>query len=128
MRATWPGAKSGRMAITTLPLVVSSVSVSSGLAIVVSFRIDGSRRGWREPASALDRRLLHEVHAREVLAQIGIAFALQAALVGTAAVWRALAVFGIERVDNVHAGNDLAEGRKARLVQPAIIGKVDEHL
>src|SRR5690349_2199465 len=33
MRATWPGARSGRISITTLPLVVSSVSVFSGLAI-----------------------------------------------------------------------------------------------
>src|SRR5271166_4750506 len=35
MRATWPGARSGRISITTGPCVVSSVSVSSGLAIVL---------------------------------------------------------------------------------------------
>src|SRR4051794_5733365 len=33
MRATWPGARSGRIAITTRPLAVSRIIVSSGLAI-----------------------------------------------------------------------------------------------
>src|SRR5215468_4782508 len=36
MRATWLGARSGRMAIVTFPLVVSSTSVSSVLVIVLS--------------------------------------------------------------------------------------------
>src|SRR5262249_5785441 len=42
MRATCPGARSGRISITTLPLVVSSVSVSSGLAIITLHTIRSS--------------------------------------------------------------------------------------
>src|SRR5579885_2750162 len=114
MRATWPGARSGRISITTLPLVVSRVSVSSGLAIRNSLRDD--------------RRLLHVIHAREALGEIGIAFCLKAALVGAAPARRTLAVFSINGIHHVHAGHDLAEGGKAHAVELTVIGEVDEHL
>src|SRR5207247_536207 len=52
MRATWPGARSGRIRMTTLPLVVSSVSVFSasvmGCSLLAGARlIDGRRRPAR---------------------------------------------------------------------------------
>src|SRR4029079_3966797 len=99
MRATCPGARSGRISITTLPLVVSSVSVSSGFAISLPLTIHD-----RQTRSAVDGCLLTGIHARHIISQIGIAFVLDAALVGTAAVRRALAIFGVKRLNDVHSG------------------------
>src|SRR3569833_2048559 len=121
MRATWPGARSGRISSTTLPLVVSSVSVSSGLAIRKTpsnsdsktsplswpgltrpSRLGAycpSKRGRRDigvskrrrsferlrPATTklfLDRRLFHVVELGKALREIGVAFGLDAVLVG----------------------------------------------
>src|SRR3954468_21879540 len=76
----------------------------------------------------LEGRLLHIVEIAEIASQVGIALALDAALVGTAAVGGALAVAAVELVDDVHAGGDLTERRKAHLVEPAVVGEVDEDL
>src|SRR6476646_3789457 len=102
MRATCPGARSGRISIVTLPLVVSSVSVSSGLAIVLPFTN-------RSCASALDGGFLHKIHPRKFFREVGIAIALEAALIWTATTRRAFAVSGIERVDDIHTRHDAPE-------------------
>src|SRR5262249_55070622 len=121
MRATCPGARSGRISITTLPLVVSSVSVSSGFTITLSL-LD------KTSCSALDRCLLYVVEARKIFRQIGVAFVLDAALVGAAAARRTFAVFGIDRVNDIHAGHDAAERRKTHFVELRVVGEIDEHL
>src|SRR5574340_53600 len=110
MRATWLGARSGRISITTLPLVVSSVSVSSGFAIVlVPF------------ALALDGRLLHVVQPREARGEVSVTFRLQVHLVGSAPARRALAVTGVELIDDLHAADHLAERGKAHAVEVGIV-------
>src|SRR4029077_16828135 len=121
MRATWPGARSGRISIVTLPLVVSNVSVSSGLAIVLPFTN-------RSCASALDGGFLHKIHSRKFFREIGVAFVLKAALVRAAAARRAFAILGVERIDDIHTGHDAPERREAHAVEIAVVGKIDEHL
>src|SRR5262245_25010038 len=75
-----------------------------------------------------DRRRLDEIELGEALFEIGVALALNAPLVGSVPVRGALAVAVIERVHHFHAGNDLAEGRKALAVEPGIVAEIDEHL
>src|SRR4051812_43498620 len=78
--------------------------------------------------SGLDRRLLHEIHARKFLLQIGVAFRLQTSLIRTAAAPRAFAIFGIELLDHIHARHDLAEWCESLPVQRGVIAEVDEYL
>src|SRR5262245_49075181 len=120
MRATWLGARSGRIATVTRPLVVSMMSVSSGFAMLAILRAG--------LALFRDRRRLDEIELGEALLEIGVALALNAPLVGSVPVRRALAVAAIERVHHLHAGHDLAERRKALAVEPGIVAEIDEHL
>src|SRR4051812_598104 len=76
----------------------------------------------------LDRRLLDGVEIGKVLRQIGVAFHLHAPLVGTAAARGALAVFGVELVDDLHPLDHAAERREALAVEAAVLTEVDEHL
>src|SRR5690242_4865461 len=124
MRATCPGASSGRISITTLPWVVSRVSVSSGLAILLSILYASATA----IELAFDRGFLDVIEARKILRQIGVAFVLEPALVWTAAAWGALAVFRVDRVNDIHAGRHAAERREARLIELGIVVEVDEHL
>src|SRR4029079_15534583 len=64
----------------------------------------------------------------EVALKVGIALRLKTGLVGTAAARRALAVFGVELVHHVHAGDDPAERREALTVERGVVAEVDEHL
>src|SRR5687767_1593682 len=123
MRATWPGARSGRISMTTLPFEVSRIIVSSGFAISSAFRCSLQR-----VPLLFDRRLLDEIHPWIVLLQIGIAFHLQPALVGAATARRALAVLGVELVDHLHALDHLAERRETLAIETGVVSEIDEHL
>src|SRR5882757_4762008 len=70
MRATWPGARSGRISITTLPLVVSRIMVLSVLVIgclslegSVVDETDGNRLAGDRPRHS--RREVERRAARE---------------------------------------------------------------
>src|SRR5438876_4047494 len=75
-----------------------------------------------------DGRLLDVVEPGEVLGQVAVALHLHAALVGAAAARRAFAIFGVELVDHLHAGDDAAERREALAIEARIVAEVDEHL
>src|SRR2546430_17428404 len=75
-----------------------------------------------------DGRLLDEIEPAKVLGQVGIAFHLHPALVGAAAARRAFAVFGVELVDHLNAGDDAAKWREALAVEAGVVAEVDEHL
>src|SRR4029450_12073326 len=96
------------------------MSVSSGFAMLALPR----------PGVALfrDRRRLDEIELGEALFEIGVALALNAALVGSVPVRGAFAVAAIERVHHLHAGHDLAEGREALAIEQGVVGEIDEHL
>src|SRR5204862_4501759 len=85
-------------------------------------------RGRNACLLLLDRSLLHIIEIREVLGEIGVAFALDFSLVGAAAIGSAFAIAAIERVDDVHPRRDLAGRRKARFIQAGIVREIDEHL
>src|SRR5262249_10268068 len=103
MRATCFGARSGRISMTTLPLVVSSTSVSSGLAMTLSFQKIG-RRLFRVGGD------LHLDHA------VGIG---DRAVVGGRAL--------LDLVDHVHAGDDLAD-HGVLAVEARVLTEHDEEL
>src|SRR5262245_7745584 len=96
------------------------MSVSSGFAMLAILRAG--------LALLRDRRRLDEVELGEALFEIGVALTLNAALIGSVPVRGALAVAAIERVHHLHAGHDLAEGRKALAVEPGIVAEIDEYL
>src|SRR3954468_5726723 len=93
MRSTWPGARSGRSAITTRPLVVSRTSVFSG-SVAISDPVRVRRRGAVSDALRQLRRLLRqlvvdtldvEVHAQDLLigkCRAALAFDGRAILLG----------------------------------------------
>src|SRR5262245_50208263 len=124
MRATCPGARSGRIRMVTLPWLVCSMRVFSGsLMVVCPFTpvLDGG-------VLSLNGGGFDEIEAWELGVQIGVALRLDAALVGTLAARGALAVAVVELVHHVHPGHDLAEGREALAVEAGIVAEVDEHL
>src|SRR5262245_9897486 len=96
------------------------MSVSSGFAMLAILRAG--------LALFRDRRRLDEIELGKVLFEIGVALTLNAPLVGSVPVRGALAIAAIERVHHLHAGDDLAEGRKALAVEPGIVAEIDEHL
>src|SRR3989442_14955444 len=61
MRATWPGARSGRIRMTTWPLVVSSVSVFSALVMdvlcLLEFSIVDEPHGKRAAGDCVPERI-----------------------------------------------------------------------
>src|ERR1700687_2562284 len=87
----------------------------------------GTNRSY-QPKLLLQGRPLDEIQLREILCQIVVAFPLDSRLVGACTSRRALPVSGEELVDDVHAGNDLAERRKPLIVEPRIIPEIDEDL
>src|SRR5581483_9626410 len=128
MRATWPGARSGRISITTLPLVVSRIMVSSGFAIASSFRLPVMNADRLARPLGLEGGFLDVVETRKFARQILVAFGLDAPLIGTAAARCTLAVFGIKGIHDVHAGDDATERRKTHAVERGVVTEVDEHL
>src|SRR5436189_5323703 len=114
MRATCWGARSGRMAIATLPCVVSRTSVSSVCVIDCALFFDGG--------------LFDVIEIGKVFLEVGVPFALNAALLRPATGWSAFAIAAVQRVHHIHSGSDLAERRKPLTIQARIVGKVDEHL
>src|SRR4051812_21322345 len=99
MRATWPGARSGRIAITTSPLLVSMMSVSSGFSM--------------SAMSSSFRRVCRDFHADDL---VGV---LHHAVLGARAL--------LDLIDGAHAVNHLADDR-ILAVQPGRIAERDEEL
>src|SRR4051812_22574269 len=95
MRATCFGARSGRISITTLPFVVSSVRVSSGLAIFCTrLLLDARIKSAHDAAASL--HVGGDLHFHHLVG-VGHGAALRTG-------WRLL-----ELVGHLHAGNDLAD-------------------
>src|SRR5262249_56242092 len=75
------------------------------------------QRGLSKPAPLWrDRGFPHEIKIGEVARQVGIAFALDASLVGSAPLRGAFAVVGVQLVDHVHAGAHLPTRHKTHTV------------
>src|SRR4029079_19636424 len=119
MRATWFGARSGRISTVTGPLVVSMTSVSSGCAM---------GRVLLRGGLFHDSRRLDVIELGKRLFEVSVAKALHDALVRTMAFGRALAIAGIERIHHVHARDHFAERGKALAVERCVIAEIDEHL
>src|SRR5580700_11914118 len=85
---------------------------------------------FQKPSPPLfyDGRFFDVVHFSKLSGQISVAFALDAVLRRAAAARSALAVIGIEAIDDIHARYDLAERCKALSVQRGVVGEIDEHL
>src|SRR5262245_21043011 len=111
MRATWLGARSGRMATTTLPCEVSSTSLSSLICLLrqcplLSF----SGFTTAKKASLGVGRHLH---------------AHDAVRIGDGTIPSRVAL--LDLVDGVHAGHDLAHDR-VLIVEAGVLGEHDEEL
>src|SRR5262245_64195462 len=96
------------------------MSVSSGFAMLAVL--------LARLALFRDLLRLDEIELVKVLFEIGVALTLNAPLVGSVPVRGALAIAAIERVHHLHAGDDLAEGRKALAVETGIVAEIDEYL
>src|SRR5262249_52174573 len=100
MRATWRGARSGRIAIVTGPRVVSRIKTSS-------------LSGVMRPRLQLSLRVCSDLHAHDA---VGVA---HGPVVGFGAF--------LDLVDRVHAGHDLADHR-VLAVEARRFGEHDEEL
>src|SRR5256885_4714357 len=75
-----------------------------------------------------DRRVFDPIQLGKVACQVRVPLGLDAALVGAAAAWGALAISRIEPVHDVHALENAAERGEPHAVQPAVVTVVDEEL
>src|SRR5262249_26116110 len=75
-----------------------------------------------------DGGLLHVIQIRKVLLQVSVPFPLNPPLLRPATRGSTLAIPAVKRVDDIHPGGDLAEGRKPLAIEPRVVGEVDEHL
>lgn len=60
--------------------------------------------------------------------QVGVSLKLQASLLWTVADRGPFSVAFVQFIDDIHACDDFAEGRKSLGVQAAVVAEVDEHL
>ncbi len=80
-------------------------------------------------SAGLDGRGQDPIEQREVGVEVRVALAHDASLTAAPhAAAGALVVRGIQGIDDVHPVDDAAERREALLVEPLVVGQVDEHL
>src|SRR5438445_10667754 len=72
-----------------------------------------------------DRGALEVVELGEIFLEVFVALRLNALLLRAASLGRAFAVAALDGVDDLHAFDDLAEGREAHRVEPAVVAVVD---
>src|SRR5439155_5601199 len=74
-----------------------------------------------------DTRRLDAIELGEILVKIRLAFVGQSALIRPVAARSALAIATVELIHDLHALDDLAEGRKALCIQAAVVPEIDEN-
>src|SRR5581483_670068 len=121
MRATWPGARSGRISITTLPLVVSRVSVFSASAMVLYLLLfpgiekSKDHRPARDRIAEAFRKRKRRAAGYRVGQRLVIDRALLgrygAALVGDAAAKDVAVTFKTQQHGEFHARADVLQAR-----------------
>src|SRR5262245_33979782 len=103
-----------------------TISPAVVLMMATSFIRGNNREVYRD--SMNNAGGLDVVEVGEILLQISVAIRLNAALIWASPARSPLAVFAIDLVHDIHSLADLAEGRKTRVVEAAVVAKINEQL